>query len=481
MAARQGSQSNAMLYALITFVALFVIATVAAVVYYVKAEDFRTMSQAAKEDLNKVADSSEKNALAKIVGKPEEGKTYLGTMQGVVDNLYTFILGQAPTQDIPATVKFNEISMKTENVLKGLGADANPGIGPNGVALLNTIGELKQKLENARTELEQSKSINETLQTNLDDANFKLEQERQTLMAELDKFQSEMNQIRERFESLQQTMANSNDEQIQSFKNKLEEEQAKLRQKQLDLQATETKLTESDKLLQNALTQLDSLKPNPEQEVAAFKPDARIVRVDLQNGLVYLDAGIKDHVYRGLTFAIYDSNKPIPEDGKGKAEIEVFQVSEQVSAARIVRSDKKNPIDQADIVANLIWDGDSANRFVIVGEFDFDNDGRVDADGQQRIREIIERWGGQIMDEITIETDFLVTGVQPTLTARPTQEELDADPMAQQRYELSVQKSESYDALLKKANNLGIPVFNQKRFMFLIGYETLADRNPMLQ
>jgi hypothetical protein len=30
---------------------------------------------------------------------------------------------------------------------------------------------------------------------------------------------------------------------------------------------------------------------------------------------------------------------------------------------------------------------------------------------------------------------------------------------------------------LKKAGELSIPVFNQKRFLYLIGYETLANKN----
>ena len=144
MAARQTSQSNAMLYTMITFIALFIIAAVFAVVYYVKSEDFRTQAEMAAEDLRSIATSSEKGALVSIVGKPTEGKTYLGTMQEVVDELYKFILGQQPVDNLSATVKFNEISMKiaalNENVL---GEDVNPAIGPNGVALLKTIEEMK--------------------------------------------------------------------------------------------------------------------------------------------------------------------------------------------------------------------------------------------------------------------------------------------------------------------------------------------------
>jgi NAD-dependent DNA ligase len=248
----------------------------------------------------------------------------------------------------------------------------------------------------------------------------------------------------------------------------------------LDLQATEKKLDDSDTLLQDALTKLEAIKPKPDQEAQAYEPDAQIVRIDSQNGIVYLDAGIKDHVYRGLTFAIYDRNKPIPENGEGKAEIEVFQVSEQVSAARIVKSNTKDPVAKEDIVANLIWDRNTPNQFVVAGAFDFNNDGLIDADGAQRIAELIERYGGTVADTITVDTDFLIVGVEPASLRRPTQQEMDIDPMAQQRYEMSAKKIEAYDQLLGKAGSLGIPVFNQKRFLYLIGYDTLMKKNPML-
>lgn len=481
MAARQASQSNTMLYALVTFVALFLIAATFAVIYYVKSEEYRTQAEMAKEDLNTIANISEKNSLTRIVGKPAQGKSYMGTMQAVVDDLYTFILGQQPPDNLPATVKFNEISMKiaalNENVL---GSDVNPAIGPNGVALLSTMEELKQKLENERTEVSNLQQIIQNQQSDLEDVMAQLEQERQNYAAELNRSQVALDEIRNRFDELREQMQESTDEQLQAFQDKIEDEQAKLRQKQLDLQETEKKLSEFDTLLKDALTKLEAIKPNPDKEIQAFQPDAQIVRVDLQNGIIYLDAGVSDRVYRGLTFAIYDRNKPIPENGEGKAEIEVFQVAEQVCAARIVKSDKNDPVVKDDIVANLIWDRDTPNLFVVAGEFDYNNDGRVDPDGAQRIIELIERWGGQVVDEVSVDVDFLIIGNQPKSLPRPSQEDLDIDPMAQQRYETSVRQAEAYDELLKKSVTLGIPVFNQKRFMYLIGYDTLANKNPML-
>ncbi|MHC4927355.1 MAG: hypothetical protein ACYTER_08510, partial [Planctomycetota bacterium] len=59
MAARQGTQSNAMLYTLITFVALFVIATVCAVIFYIKSEEHRTSDEASEAMLAEVANRTE--------------------------------------------------------------------------------------------------------------------------------------------------------------------------------------------------------------------------------------------------------------------------------------------------------------------------------------------------------------------------------------------------------------------------------------
>jgi hypothetical protein len=108
---------------------------------------------------------------------------------------------------------------------------------------------------------------------------------------------------------------------------------------------------------------------------------------------VYLDVGSENHVYRGLTFAVYDRNKQILEDEKGKAKIEVFQVEPKVSVARILNPNSKNPIVKEDIVVNLIWDSKTSNRFVVIGDF-VNSSGRTDPDGTRRIREMIERWGG---------------------------------------------------------------------------------------
>jgi hypothetical protein len=219
------------------------------------------------------------------------------------------------------------------------------------------------------------------------------------------------------------------------------------------------------------------IKPRPDIEVLAFKPDAAVVSVDMQTNTVFIDAGSKDHVYVGLTFSIYDKNAPVPEDGIGKAEIEVFGVTETVSAARFISSSNKNPVVPEDIAVNLIWDSEKNNSFVVSGNFDFDRDGKVDHDGKEKVQQLIERWGGKVVDEVTIETDFVVLGFEPKPMDKPTREQYEIDPMIEQRYEASMKNVREYNSIIARANTFGVAIFNQTRFLHLIGYDTLAGKS----
>ncbi len=473
--AQARTQSNAMLYALITFVALFVVGVVCAVIFYVKSEEYRTQLDSSKSDLQKVASLQEQRDLGKIVGKVNEGKSYLGTMSEQFDKLYSIITGVAPAADLSADAKLNDITMQINKMTEMLGQSASPAVGPEGIALIKLVSDLKTKMDDSQARLNsltaQYQQLQEQFNADKQEAAFKEQQ----LVAQVQSYQQNANDIQAKYDELQKQMARSADEQIQAVNKRLEEEQNKLKQKQMELTDTETKLAQANKSLREALSRLEAIRPRPDKEVAAYQPDAGILRVDLQNNMVYLDAGSDDHVYRGLTFAVFDRNAPIPESGEGKAEIEVFQVEPKVSVARIVRGNKKNPIVKEDLVANLIWDSKSSNKFVVLGDFDFDGDGRVDADGSQRIREMIERWGGVVESGVTIETDFVIVGLEPMPMARPDQAEADLDPGLMEKYEASLTAKDTYNATLQRAKELSAPVFNQKRFFYLIGYDALLN------
>jgi len=167
---------------------------------------------------------------------------------------------------------------------------------------------------------------------------------------------------------------------------------------------------------------------------------------------------------------------PIPKEGKGKAEIEVFDVRKNVSAARITRSEIKRPIVVDDIVANLIWDSDKTNRFVVTGEFDLNSDGDFDYDAVDKIKSLIKGWGGEVADAVSIDTDFLVLGRPPQVRGKPTLEEMEVDPMAMEKHEASLQKLAHYNQVKSQAQALSIPIFNTERFLHFVGYKSQAGR-----
>ncbi|HOQ04412.1 MAG TPA: hypothetical protein PKY88_04290 [Anaerohalosphaeraceae bacterium] len=476
MAVRAG-QSNAMKIALVTFVVLFLIAATLAVIFYLQAEEYQGAEAAARADLAKFATPAEQNAVGRIVGKSESGKSYLGTMNALFNQLVRTILGIEPDENTPATVKLNLIAMKITELQESLGADLSPAYGPNGIALLQAIANLKKTLDLTRQEMETLRQQYQQLQNDFTMASQQALIREEKLRQEALLYQQNANEIQSRYDELKKMIEMTADQQIQTLRNRLEEEQAKLRQKQLEATELQEKLQQTETALRTAMEKIEGIKPRPNVAAAAFKPDAKILQIDFQNGVLYLNVGMEDHVYRGLTFAVYDRNAPLPEDGQGKAEIEVFQVSPNVSAARILRSSVKNPIVLDDIVANLIWDAKTSNRFYISGEFDINGDGTPEADGAERIREMILRWGGTLEDEITVNTDFVVMGDSPRRLPKPTQTELELNPAAQQRYEEAQAHAAQYAAVLQKAELLSVPVFNLKQFYYLLGYETLASKN----
>lgn len=470
--AQARTQSSAMLYALITFVTLFIIGVVCAVVFYVKSEEYRTQLDNMKSETLKIANIQEQGSLGKIVGKAETA-SYLGTLNEFYNKLVAVVTGVVPAEDMSADVKFNNITLEVEKLGKLLGTDMSPTVGPDGVALIKLISDLKAKLDDARRQQTEAQAQYQQLQTEFNAAKEEEVFKEKQLVEQALTYQANADEIQAKYDELKKQMDSSADEQLQAANKRLESEQAKLRQKQIELTDMQTKMAEMDKSLKDALAKLESIRPRPDMDVAAYQPDASILRVDLHNGLVYLNIGSEDHVYHGLTFAVFDRYMPIPESGEGKAEIEVFQVDPKVSVARIVKSSKKNPIVIDDLVANLIWDSKTASRFVVLGDFDFNNDGKIDSDGNQRICEMIEHWGGQVQNEVTIDTDFVVVGSKPKPMMRPDQAAMDLDPSLQQKYENSINAAQVYQSQLDTADTLSTPVFNQKRFLYLIGYEAL--------
>jgi len=477
MPARRRKQSNAMLYTLIIFVGLFLVAIIIAGICYVKIEEYRDKAVKAESNLEEMVTRDQLDKIGKIVGKIPQvslrprkaGETYLGKMVEHFDVTTSLIIGFAPEMT-SAEADVNDVNIKVANALKSARehitiADPNTGL----VKIINDLA----------SELNRTKEANSALQKDLNNqiAQFDITKKaysdkEQVIENEKNKLQALVNKMQADYADLQTRLEQSTKEQIDNYKKQLDDATANLKIMEGTLLKTRAELKQSVGIMKRAQQAVMDIMPPPDHEVLAHRADGKIILIDDQAKVVHLNIGTNQHVYRGLTFTVYDRSGSVPKDGKGKAEIEVFDVADTYCAARITESDAKKPILLGDIAANLIWNSDKTNVFVIAGDFDLDNDGNIDEDATGRIKTLIEKWGGKVVDEISIDTDFLVLGDQPQVPQQqPTFEQLELDPGAMQRYEALLQQLNHYNQLQSQAQAFWIPIFRYERFLYFIGYK----------
>ncbi len=480
MAMARQTQSSTMLYTVITFVALFIIAAILAVVFYLKSQDWRDQYLASQQDMDEFASQNQMRNIGSLVGQKERNQSRLSQLLGYIDQLYVVFVGIQP-QETSAEVKVAEMQAKYRDVLAKLPqemtisvADTNDVNDTNGPGTISMIGNYDSKLKQRQELVDQLTLQLVDLNDEYDLAKQGAMQREEELRVQIRSEQEKADNVQQSYDQLRELMNQKATEQVQTLmqqRDQAVDEKNKTRQ---ELQAALSKLNITQNRLEEALKRLEVLKPQPKEDVAAYKPDGHIIAVEISANMVFIDIGSKDKVYPGLTFSVYDRNAPIPADGSSKAEIEVFNVDKNTSTARIVKSSKKNPIAEDDIIINLIWDSRTVNRFVVAGGFDFNGDGNIDSDGAVKIKQLVENWGGKVEGAVTIDTDFVVLGTPPQVRKKPTLDEIQADPMANEKYEGSLNASQQYQEIKDQAKDLYIPVFNLKRFLSFIGYESLA-------
>ncbi len=534
-------QSNAMLYTLIIFVGFFLAALIAAIIFYVKTEDFKTQANTATNELREMAGSVSLQRAGTVVGAKQRNENYLGKMVDYLDETVSLVIGEIP-EETSAEVKADTANTKVREGLETL-ARTHPdveNIDPNSTGLVRIIEKLQIRLSNVKTMGIATLKQLEELQKRFSEVMAASFEKEQKLLAEKEKYEKQVNDIKSDYDGLKALMEQTTEQQVQTLVTQLDEERNEHRTTQDLLRKAQAELMIAADKMKNIQMQFQAIVPSPDIETAAVKPDGKIILKDDRAGIVHLNLGSDDRVYRGLTFAVYDKNTPIPRDGKGKAEVEVFNVMKNISAARIMPSldyekalnellgenmdaanimlslekpskertrdfeefaegstqrlrilndfaaaydERKNkrPIALDDVIANLIWDRDRKNTFVVAGDFDLNGDAIIDENAVDKIKKLIQKWGGRVVDTVSTETDFLILGKPPRVLPKPTFEMLEVDPMAMQKYEASLQRLADYKMIQNRAERLHIPLFNGERFLSFIGYSNQSTRAGAFQ
>jgi NAD-dependent DNA ligase len=87
---------------------------------------------------------------------------------------------------------------------------------------------------------------------------------------------------------------------------------------------------------------------------------------------------------------------------------------------------------------------------------------------------LITEWGGQVQNNIDVDTDFVVMGAEPKIE-QFTADELN-DPLNKQIQDDQKAAYDAYQDQLEKAEKLGIPIMNQNRFLYFCGYYNSAQQ-----
>ena len=211
-------------------------------------------------------------------------------------------------------------------------------------------------------------------------------------------------------------------------------------------------------------------------------PDGKILRIPGKD-VVYIDLGTADSVTPGLTFEVYDKIDGIPPVGdptsddnlpKGKASIEIVRVGTGSSECRVTRQTLGSQIVEGDLIANIVYDRNTKYNFVVYGDFDMDRNNVATPQEADVIKKLITQWGGKLMDGVNVDTDFVVLGKEPVLPTF-TKEELQ-DPFNAKKLADAQAALDAYQNVKATAQNLHIPILNQNRFLYLIGYYDQARR-----
>jgi hypothetical protein len=453
-----GSSSSS---AVIALTALFLIAAIAAVVFYVKGESARTQLQTTATQL-------------------KSSKSAESAAQKSLDEMVRMSLGQAPAEGT-AENKLAAVKDKFKATLTDLAStvDTFKGASPDTEGMLSVVDRMKDVTAGAKAaEAAAQRKVAELTSQNESLRKSSLEKEEQYAQI-VQKFAADANSTQSSFGSLQGQMDKNAKDQVVVVEARLAASDEMVKNLQTELKDTKIQLETAKERLGLTEGQLNKIVPAPDTEVAAFRPDGQVISMDSKAGLVYINLGLADKVYRGLTFTVYDKGIPIPRDGKGKAEIEVLEPRDRMSIARIAVSNPRKPVLVDDTIANLVWDSNRTRTFVVAGDFSFSG-GKPDADGAARVKALIAKWGGTLSDKVTPSTDFVVLGEEPKVPQQPTGEEIAANPAVQAKYQAALASQEAYQKVVTQAKSLSLPVFNLERLLYMTGYEAMSPRGSTI-
>ena len=311
----------------------------------------------------------------------------------------------------------------------------------------NFVG-LRNSLESttkvAKTAIEiQTKAASDS-KADLEAEHAKHEQSRQELLTKVDQLQTD------------------NDKkttQIANLENQLRQQREELERK---LELANAIIREKTDLLDKSENILD-------------KPDGYITFVDLERREVQVSINRHQGARPQMKMTVFDASSPGVPTEKPKGNIQLIQVGDQNSIARIERvASTINPIRVGDIVYSPAWSPEEPTRFALIGKIDVNRDGK---DDREDLKRLIEEAGG------TVDYDLPPPGYgkeSGKLTARVTWYVIDERRPLREFFERNASDAgmaaravfeKRRGQAIKEARSEGVRPLELSRLLGYLGYE----------
>ncbi len=485
MAVQRGAPSTGMTVSLVLFVFLFVISAALAILFYVQRSDAQMKMAEWKETLQLYAPEKLRRQLTDLEEEAKKNRqpsnegptTVVGLLQKRRQNLALLLTGDAE-MDVPqARKELRKVGLDPgENVLSVLRGRAE------------RIKTLRKKLKNAFDEKTRAKLVKHLEARELATLAIRLVEERASVRTDLVAAQKQLQAVRkklklanQRVEKLDQKLTQV-EKKNQSYRQTAGKQQKALHARLDKIQAEcekkveklRNKLRAQKAKLSNREARIDKLESQLVTPTPSGRPtaDGRIISVNPEEQLVQVNLGRQDHLVLGMTFEVYASESAMQVTGdrrlnRGKATIQVVELSESTATARLIRSSVDQPVLEEDVIANLAYDPDRVFKFFLYGDkFDLNQDGRATKYERERIVSLIREWGGEVTDRLSLDTDYVVVGEAPEKPGPQPPNPSPSEVIERQKQQKAFKK---FQAIRQEAKELSIPVLNQNRFLALVG------------
>ncbi len=449
-----------LIVALILLVVLSVILTIVSIVFYLQWSKTDQLALAAVTDKARYVREAEENQgpIKALAANPQA--SVVGQLMKENQQLKNVIIGDptASYQTIADAIQANDALRENPAILT-----VYQGSAATVTDLQNQLAQAQRDKTELSQQIEQLQKSNDQVAAQFRDNLKQLESRLTIKQGELDAYSGS---VKGEFDKLNTRMG-----EIQSQSAEAEKAlQAELQKKKEEITLLEARLAE----IPVASSKAPELDPS-------LQPDGDIVSVGRDQDLAFINRGRADRLVLGMTFEVFEHDTLPGRDAfgelRGKASVEVVNMQENASTVRIVRRTNR-AIVAGDIIANVVYDPNLTLRFFFFGDFDIDTLGSAQTADRRRLENMVSDWGGKVMEKLSYQTDFLVLGAEPRLPEPLSSGTTDAATI--ERHEQARLRFEAYQSLVGEARALKIPILNQNRFLYLVGYYQRVPMAPQL-